>query len=210
MEEEKLQLQFAHLNLQAEYRETKKMDIRKFGKKGLEIMQDRSKFLGMRVRDVCALLTPDENIPGEENALKMAMDFLSVMAQESRSLEYFGKNAFERYIGCDADANYAEDISAFEKHFPCWQRWMENILLNHMMYETFPCTDERLQPARACAGLCAVYGCLRVVCASWCRNQHAPEDFADAVAGFFRMAEHSPFYYNAHVLLKRPFELLKL
>ena len=56
MEEEKLQLQFAHLNLQAEYSETKKMDIQKFGKKGLEIMQDRSKFLGMRVRDVRALL----------------------------------------------------------------------------------------------------------------------------------------------------------
>jgi len=97
-------------------------------------------------------------------------------------------------------------------------RWYENLLVNHLFYEQFPYVDPRLKEEDVSMGFVAVCSFLRLItmCSLYAAIHGAPEGeelpalssdlktvFADAAAALFRYVEHSSFYYNAAVLIKR-------
>ena len=181
----------------------------------IERLQDREVPLNRRVAAVCGLLggaTPAVDPGRAEEGLRALMGALSEMQGVFGSLRHFGERALERYgaDGARAIRNYREDAAAMEARFPDWEAWFENMLVNHFFYEDVPCVDARLKPEDACAGICAVYAAMRVVSAAYTAAAPAREDLADALAGIFRMIEHSAFYYNARVLIQRPESMLAL
>ena len=140
------------------------------------------------------------------------LDALRVEMENISSLRRFGEDALIRYGGENGAAlrRYREDINCMESAFPAWERWFENILLNHLFYENLPCADARLGAADVCHGLCLLYGAMRAFSAAYLIRHPSRADFADVLAGIFRAVEHSPFYYNARVLVEKPENLLAL
>lgn len=77
------------------------------------------------------------------------------------------------------------------------ERILENLLVNHLLYVTFPFTDDRLSTTDAAYGLIALYHLLRMI------SGLSGEQFVDAAAAIFHLAEHTSFYFNAFVLLHK-------
>jgi len=101
---------------------------------------------------------------------------------------------------------------------PDLDRWYENLLANHIFYEQFPYVDPRLEPRDAAMGFAAICSFLRLItmCSLYAALHGAPDGedmpalsadlktvFTDAAAALFRYAEHSSFYYNAALLIRR-------
>ena len=110
----------------------------------------------------------------------------------------------ERYDPDDPQlfALYRQDAAAFERAFPDWPRWFENLLANHIFYEDFPFTDKRLTPLGEYTGLVGVYAAMRVMSVG-CTAERAERDaLIDALSGLFRCIEHAAFYLNADYLLE--------
>lgn len=211
MDMDRLHFRLAELDAVPEYSENPGMQLDQIGRRCVEIVQDRSLSLSRRIGMVCALLRGGE-LAQAQGGLAICMNALEALRDESASLRRFGEIAFDRYAAENPHAreNWQVDIRQFEGRFPRWEIWFENILANHMLYEDVPCADERLEPRDACAGLCLIYAAMRVICASYTSLHPSREDAADALAGIFRLTEHSPFYYNAHILVKNPAALLEL
>ena len=132
------------------------------------------------------------------------MRLLRRLAQNSPSLERFGAAMLERYDPDDSQlfALYRRDAAAFERAFPDWPRWFENLLANHIFYEDFPFTDKRLTPSGEYTGLVGVYAAMRVMSVG-CTAERAERDaLIDALSGLFRCIEHAAFYLNADYLLE--------
>ena len=139
-----------------------------------------------------------------ERTLPAAVRLLKRLAQNSPSLERFGEAMLERYDPDDPQlcALYRQDAAAFDRTFPDWPRWFENLLVNHIFYEDFPFTDKRLTPLGEYTGLIGVYAAMRVM-AIGCTAEHANRDaLVDALSGLFRCIEHASFYLNADYLLE--------
>ena len=51
---------------------------------------------------------------------------------------------------------------------------------------------------------------MRAMGAAYTAEKSSRDDLADALAGLFRLVEHSPFYFNSYVLVKEPACLLAL
>ena len=73
-----------------------------------------------------------------------------------------------------------------------------------------PWVDDRLKPEQVRSGLCLTYAAMRAMGAANTLEHGNRDDLADALAGLFRLVEHSPFYFNAYVLVKEPACLLAL
>ena len=86
----------------------------------------------------------------------------------------------------------------------------ENILANHLVYMNLPWVDDRLKPEQVRSGLCLTYAAMRAIGTAYTLERGSRDDLADALAGLFRLVEHSPFYFNAYVLVKQPACLLAL
>ena len=139
-----------------------------------------------------------------ERALPAVVRLIRRLAQNSPSLERFGAAMLERYDPKSADlcALYQQDCAAFDAAFPDWPRFFENLLANHMFYEDFPFTDERLTPEGEFTGLVGVYAAMRVMSVG-CTAVHGGRDaLVDALSGLFRCIEHAAFYLNADYLLE--------
>lgn len=182
------------------------------GKTCMLLLQNRNLLLKDRIAQICAAVTGQMPHPDADGsaALHQLVSMFRRLQQDSASLRIFAQDAVRRYSGGDAYQTYRSDVLAFEKFYPDWMRWFENILANHLLYESVPCADERLSPEENMPGLCAVYASLRVICAAACAENHSLQDMIDAIAGIFRMVEHSAFYYNAHILIREPANLLIL
>lgn len=179
----------------------------------ISLIQDRSLALDARVGKVCSLLNRGARArrnPGAEDGLRALMSALEALRPEFRSLDAFGAAAFERYTGTGSLERHRADMAALRARFPKLDLWMENVLANHFFYAGFPAVDARLEPADACPGLCLLYSGALAAAAAHCALHPGRDALADALAGFFRMAEHSAFYYNARVLLREPAALLAI
>ena len=51
---------------------------------------------------------------------------------------------------------------------------------------------------------------MRAIGTAYTLERGSRDDLADALAGLFRLVEHSPFYFNEYVLVKQPACLLAL
>lgn len=211
MQQERLQFHFAELAANPEYNEKAQPNLLEIGSKCMKKIQQREINLVQRLQSICSALRTDEiSVMDSSAALDLAMESLKGVASDSPSMQFYGAAALKRYACAEGWRVYASDQSRFEDQFPAWQRWYENLLANHFLYMDFPCVDARISQAAACDGLCLLYALLRLIPAAWCALHPCMDAAVDSIAGIFRLAEHGPFYYNAHVMAKNNAALLLL
>lgn len=194
MDEKQLHLRLAHLPLRPEYAENSDKDMTGTCAECMWALQDRDLPLDARIGNICRMLGCDDAAMDEEAAFNLLIVTLQKLEEGSESMRRFGDHAAVRY-SAGGIGLYRADSARFMEKFPRWQRWFENVLANHLLYMNFPFSDGRITPGQACRGLCLAYGLMRVLCAD-CDGQN---DVVDALAGIFRLVEHSPFYYNARL-----------
>ena len=188
---------------------------RALGNACLAQLQNRALPLRDRLGKICGLLAGNGSFPESTDAqagLSSLICAMKALREDFASLDCFGAQAMERYDAENSSALevYRADAAAMEARFPHWEVWFENVLANHFFYACMPCADPRLKARDLCAGICAAYGMMRAVCAARAQRLTTRADVADALAGIFRMIEHSAFYYNARVLLPAPEAILAL
>ena len=216
MRPERLQLRFVEMDARWEIEAHADGEMLNLGKKTVEMLQGGDDALNERIGKICGAIAGDAGYgvdPGaRETGLRTLMAALEPLTEDSRALQTFAADAFDRYgaENPDAEENFSADARAFEERFTDWMRWYENILTNHFLYTNLPWVDERLTPAQVREGLCMVYGSMRAVGVAYAAKRPTREDLADALAGIFRLIEHSTFYYNAHILAKDPESMLAL
>ena len=172
--------------------------------RAVDVIHDRSLPLTERIDKICAQLGAEARTdlsPAE--AFRRRLSAMSALREMSKSLSAVGEEAFTRYAGADGYENFSCDIAAFERAYPEWERTFENVMMNHLLYMDFPWADSRITPQQACVGLRAAYEAMRIICAAHTRFDHSPAAIADAIAGAFHVIEHSAFYYNINILLRR-------
>lgn len=206
LSKERLHFRFARLQAQPELTEAVDAKLLMMGRICMERIQERSLPLRRRLLEVQRLVCErDGEIPSAEDGLKAFEDVLPVL--ERASLTPYRDAVFSL---CGDAEKYAEGAGRFEAAFPDWERWMENLLINHMIYMSFPLVDARMSYSEALKGLCGTWSLLRMVCIASTSKHASTEHFVDAAASVFRLVEHSSFYYNSHVLLKNEIALLAL
>ncbi|MBQ8507768.1 MAG: flagellin lysine-N-methylase [Clostridia bacterium] len=206
MAEDKLRFTFAPLHAHPEFSEGADVQALMMGRVCIEILQDRSLPLRERIAGICRMLGGED---GEAGSVEAG---LSTMLGILRKLE---SASLDRFTGgiCDhfsVPEEYLECARKFENRFPDWERWFENILINHMVYMGFPGVDKRLSRRDALKGLCGAWALLRLTGAHYAAEKGSEADFVDAASGVFRLVEHSAFYYNSKILIEDFWPLLSL
>lgn len=212
MAEEQLSFRFVHLHAAPELRESSGGLLLQTAPDCMRILQNREVPLRTRIERICARVNPNAeegNTYSREEALQMLLSIMEKQIEDSPSLEKYGTDALKRYSGGDLSA-YERDALLFESRFPQWENWYENILANHLLYAGFPCADARIQPEEHIHGLCTVYGYMRLIPIAYSAARDTQETVVDAIAGIFRLIEHSSFYYNMRLLAQKPLKLLAL
>lgn len=206
MEKDKLRFTFARLDSRPELTDSADVQSLMLGRICMEILQDRAFSLRDRLGKICRMV--DERNSKAGSAAHALAALLGIQHNlQSNSLECFIQGVFDRYN--DAEI-YLQDARKFEARFPEWECWLENILINHMVYMAFPRVDGRISIPEALKGLCVLWGMLRMLCAFYTQDHPHPEDFVDVTAAIFRLVEHSAFYYNCHVLVEDYWQFLAL
>lgn len=184
----------------------------------LRLLQDRGQSLPARLENIGRLMHAFEKtgrfdmdrslkLPAPwsaERALKAIVRMLHRLSESSPSLKRFGEAMLSRYLTDDASlyALYCRDRAHFEAVFPDWPRYFENLLVNHIFYEDFPFTDNRLTPMGEYTALVGVYGAMRVMSIGALSLSSDLDALIDVLSGLFRCIEHASFYLNADYLLE--------
>ena len=98
---------------------------------------------------------------------------------------------------------FEEIFARFVRKVPDWEIFFEQIMVNHMFYESFPFSDLRENLNDEFLSLSIVYGYVRFLaaCSMWDRD--GDEALIDACAAAFRLIDHSAFDWNSLVLYRR-------
>jgi len=158
-----------------------------------------------------------KNTPEEAVAFMESMT--GVLSEVSDNVRRWGNLTFAILREENDMAACAERIEReVYQMLPELDGWYENLLVNHLFYEQFPYVDPRIDQSDAAMGFVAVCSFLRLItmCALFAALHGAPEGedmpeisndpktvFVDAASALFRYIEHSSFYYNAAVLIRR-------
>lgn len=199
MNEQRMELIYNEDTLKEEISENENSDINELNLIYLNILQDRSIPLETRIARICG----EKDCEHRSIALEKVMFILNVLRENFDSINLYAADALNRYTGNNALENCCEDVALFEKKYPAWEIYFENILANHLIYMNYPYVDRRLDKKDARIGLQTVYAVMRTVCAAYTRDKEGIDPLADVIADIFRLIEHSSFYYNIRVLLKK-------
>ena len=164
-----------------------------------EILQDRDRSLYDRIISLGGLLGV-ENI--EKISLGNLLSIFEELLETSDTLREYASDVFIRYRGCEKDAEglYAKDFEAFRKNYPKWEVFFENLLINNLVYSSFPYCDERIKKSEAIYGVLIQYELLKLICTVYTGNEPDMEKLVDAIAAVYHLVEHTAFYYNAYSL----------
>lgn len=165
----------------------------------IAVLQDRTMPLRDRIARICTDM--GGSVGGAAPKLEQLPVFLDELCEGCESLRKYANEVRERYGGPDAAARYEADEREFAELFPDWECRFENLICNNVFYADFPCVDSRIGEADACSGLVLQYALLKQICVAWSAEHKTEEDFVDAAAACYHLFEHTPFYYNAKVLL---------
>ena len=216
MRPEQLSFHFVEMDAKSEIEAQADDGMLNLGRRTMELLQESDGTLNARIGKICGAIAGDAGYVPQETSLSDGLraltDALKVLSEDSEALRRFAAETIARYGAEKSDAaeNFSADVRRFEERFPGWERWYENILANHLVYMNLPWADDRLKPEQACAGLCLTYAAMRAMGAAYTMERGSRDDLADALAGLFRLVEHSPFYFNSYVLVKEPACLLAL
>lgn len=160
-----------------------------------------------------ALATLPETIPhaapDEAFALSFLAHFNQTVGMNSRSAHDYAAHAAESLNlvdgapSGDSLARFRSAKTKFTQTFHDWQTRFEQVLVNHVFYESFPFSDRHEGLWEEFLSLCAVCAYFAFLAITWTADHPNEEALVDAVAAAFRLIDHSPFDYNAAVILKR-------
>jgi len=175
-----------------------------------KILKDRSTSLVASIKQICLEVNKEEFVSDynvNTNPLNDGLKLLNRLAT-ANFLGDIAKAISERYE--DNYYQYEIDTENFEKLFPNWMYYFENVLNNSLLYENFPFVDARFNKTLAYNGLCASYGLMRLVSIGWCAINPNKEALVDCLSALFHLIDHTAFYYNVNILSKASALLLKL
>ena len=136
--------------------------------------------------------------------LDAAKHMLEILDERSNSIRAYGEEALS-FLGSGEDAfrQYVSARDHFERRIPEWERWFEQMLVNHMFFVQFPFQDRPVDLNDEYLALCAVYALLRFLCIGWTAQHPAIDDAADVCAASFRLIDHTEFDRYAAPILKK-------
>lgn len=209
MEEDRLRFVYQKLTAEAEINEEVAADYSELGRKTIDILQDRSITLRERMLKICS---ESGYRPEADISIKAVIDIIGRLLEESDTLKEYAGEIFRlnEFSEGEIREKYFADRILFEKNYPEWSRYFENILCNNILYSDFPCTDRRISESESCSGLCLQFILMKFICAMYTHDKPDKNAFVDCVSGVYHLVEHTSFYYNAHILVKNPPDLLWL
>ena len=166
----------------------------------VRLLQDRSRDLSVRIFNVGELL----HFSGDTDVtFERLLGVLECLIETSGTLNDYASEVFNRYREKnEAGENlFKTDFWEFERDYPEWSSFFENIIVNSIFYSSFPYCDKRIEADEALWGLLMQYKLLKLICTACTRDEPSLEKFADSVAAVYHLVEHTSFYYNAFRLL---------
>lgn len=181
-------------------------------KKYTNIIKDRSIPLNKRLQIIVDDLNNNETINNDSlKAYLQVADYVNTFSVNSEIYDNIKNILTNRY---DLNNNglelFKKDEKQFETNYPKWEIYFENIIVNHLYYMNFPYVDNRLNKEDFTEGLCLLYALMKIICSVCTIDNHSNEHLASVIADMFHLVEHSPFYYNAHLLIKDETSLLNI
>lgn len=135
--------------------------------------------------------------------LEAAGRMVELFDKGSQSIRDYGEAALHYFgEGEAAFGRYAIARAHFDSVMPDWERYFENMLVNHMFFSRFPFQDRPVSLRDEFIALCAVYALLRFLGIGWMHDKYAVEPFVDAAAAAFRLIDHTDFDRYAASVLK--------
>lgn len=178
-------------------------------KQCIGLMQDRTRPLSQRILSVGARLlpdaAPDARQPSVADGLTAVCHLIRAFSPSSRNMAEYGEQVLALLAPEDGQqaARYLQMRERLADVLPCPENVFENLMVNHMFYEQFPFSRLGVSAEDAYFSFCAAYALLVTVTVCHTARDGGAEAFADAAAAMFRLIEHSDFYRNAAVVLRR-------
>lgn len=124
----------------------------------------------------------------------LALDQPSVQAEAEAALALFGDDP-------QAPERYRQAAASFAEHYPQWELWFEQMLVNHVIFEGFPYSNRKQRPAAEYTALCAAYALVRFLAVGCTVQRHDVTQLVDVCAAAFRFIAHTAFSWNAPIVL---------
>lgn len=148
-------------------------------------MQDRGEPVTERIlglRSLLGLAAPESE---GESGLDTGIRILRYYGERSDSIRDIALDAAGRYEA--EPARFREDAAAFAARYQEWDRFLEQVVVNHMFFTQFPYLGI---PARdAWRSLAALYGLVRLLTV----GAEDKDGLIDRAAAAFRLIAHTPF-----------------
>ena len=139
--------------------------------------------------DECKKITPvnAQNAPDERG-------FTSARAMLSRLAERYPIENYVKNTAQTEYSSYAGMIKDFERKFPGHAVMAEQVLVNHVFYETFPFAEyPRAKVYQAFASLAALYAVWKAAAVCSCARSGGIDELVELTCDIFRMSENSNF-----------------
>ncbi len=190
----------------------------------IELMQDKSVPIQQRLINIGKVLREQEN-PINDNESKefsvllkknsdtdsarelaCGLSFMNKLMEyiksNSESLQAFAEEAHSCFSCVDnIDEQYKQAKNSFETSFPQHEIIVENLLVNHMFFSRFPCSDMCDNAFDEFLALCVVYALLRFLGIGCMVKECSKTKLADIYAAAFRLIDHTQFHKNAAKLM---------
>ena len=177
-----------------------------------QIIQDRALPLNKRIGKIVHYLN-NNDIDNNDSlfGFKQVLNFVTTVSVNSQIYDEFKEKLLSSYtLDEDGLNKYKQDELEFENNYPNWMIYFENIIINHLYYMDIPYVDSRINPKDCTEGLCLGYGLMKLICSCMTKQDHSLENLVYVISDIFHLVEHTPFYYNAHILIKDETSLLNI
>ncbi|MFA6949033.1 MAG: flagellin lysine-N-methylase, partial [Eubacteriales bacterium] len=131
-----------------------------------------------------------EMVISDGSAISVMLDFTDEFDEKSVNLAKYGEGAAE-YFRNGGSAASARKI--LYSKLPDFDVYMEQIMVNHIFYTTFPYSDVHESAAADFLSLCAAYALLRFLALGHAEDISGTESLVDIYASAFRLIECSNF-----------------
>lgn len=160
----------------------------------LDILQDKAIPLERRIELICG----ENSFADERKLFNISVLNMRTIFNEFYNTPQYSKDTLERYDCSQGYDNYLTDFSVFEKKYPEWRRYFENILANHIVVMEYPYVDTEIKPGDTRGGLKTIYMFMRMISAANTRDAEGMAPLVDSLLRLFRLAEQPNFYRNVH------------
>jgi len=163
--------------------------------------------------EVCSEMGPGDDPKRDDEFIVLTLYRLmrmfsrnaSVEEQIAQNMTHLGFSLDEELEGvqiASAAELFRTDLERFDRQFPEWPRFFEQIMVNHMFFDRFPFSDRHESLWEDYISLCAGYAFVRFMAVVGMAEKEGLEALIDILSAVFRVIEHSSFDLNAAALLE--------